>query len=111
MRWVRRYVHPRVLHETLLLVYFWLVSLIFTRSLIEIESPTARRPRASTSTSASTSPAYSSYGDMDSVLGDARLHRPPRRFVRTSTLAGSSSPPLIGTPSPTSPTVASRYSV
>ena len=54
---------------------------------------------------------YSSYGDMDSVLGDARLHRPPRRFVRTSTLAGSSSPPPIGTPSPTSPTVASRYSV
>ena len=33
--------HPKVLHE-LLLVYFWLFSLIFTRSLIEIESPTAR---------------------------------------------------------------------
>ena len=30
-----------------------------------------------------------------------RLHR---RLVRTSTFAGSSSPPLIGTPSPTSPT-------
>ena len=67
MRWVRRYVRPRVLHETLLLVYFWLVSLIFTRSLIEIESPTARRPRASTSTSASTSPAYSSSSTCDMV--------------------------------------------
>ena len=67
MRWVRRYVHPRVLHETLLLVYFWLVSLIFTRSLIQIESPTARRPRASTSTSASTSPASSSSSTCDMV--------------------------------------------
>ena len=67
MRWVRRYVRPRVLHETLLLVYFWLVSLIFTRSLIEIESPTACRPRASTSTSASTSPASSSSSTCDMV--------------------------------------------
>ena len=65
MRWVRRYVHPRVLHETVLLDYFWLVSLIFTRSLIEIESPTACRPRASTSTLAS--PAYSSSSTCDMV--------------------------------------------
>ena len=64
MRWVRRYVHPRVLRETLLLIYFWLVSLIFTRSLIEIESPTACRPRDSTSMSASPASSSSSTCDM-----------------------------------------------
>ena len=62
------YAHPEALREDLLLlIYFWLVSLIFTRSLIEIESPTARRPRASTSTSASTSPASSLSSTWDMV--------------------------------------------
>jgi len=32
------------------------------------------------------------HGDMDCALGDAHLHCPPRRFVRTSTFADSSSP-------------------
>jgi len=49
------------------------------------------------------------HGDMDGALGDAHLHCPPRRFVRTSTFAGSSSPSPIGTPSPTSPTVVSPH--
>ena len=47
------------------------------------------------------------YGDMDDALGDAHLHRLPRRFVRASPSAGSSSPPLIRTPSPASPIVVS----
>jgi len=46
---------------------------------------------------------------MDGALGDAHPHCPPRRFVRTSTFAGSSSPSPIGTPSPTSPTVVSPH--
>ena len=81
----------------------------FARSLIEIASPTARRLRASTSTSASTSPASSSsptlrHGEMAGTLGGARLRRRlHRRLVRTSTFAGSSSP------SPTSPTVVSPH--
>src|SRR6185312_8995587 len=49
------------------------------------------------------------HGDMDGALGDAHLHCPPHRFVRTSTFAGSSSPSPIGTPSPTSPTVVSPH--
>ena len=93
-------------------LFFLVISLFFTRALLEIESPTARRPHASTSTSASASPASSSsstvrHSDMDGALGDAHLCRPPRRLVRTSIFAGSSSPP------PTSPIVVSprTYSV
>ena len=99
-------------------LYFLVIPLFFTRALLEIESPTARRPHASTSTSASTSPASSSsstvrHSDMDGALADAHLCRPPRRLVRTSIFAGSSSPPPIGTPPPTSPIVVSprAYSV
>ena len=96
----------------MLLLYLFFIA--FSRFAIGIESPTACRPRASTSTSASTSPAsFSSttvwHGKMDGALGDARLHRPPRRFYRTSTLAGSSSSSPIGTPSPTSSTVISPH--
>jgi hypothetical protein len=85
-----------------------LLYLFFARSEIRIVSPTARRPQASTSTSASTSPASSSsttvcHGEMDGALGDARLRHPPRRFVRAWIFAGSSLPQPIRTPPPTSP--------
>src|SRR6185503_10503604 len=55
-----------------------------------------------TSTSASTSPASSSsstvrHSDMDGALGDAHLCRPPRRLVRTSIFADSSSSRLAHT--------------
>jgi len=49
------------------------------------------------------------HGDKDGALGDAHLHRPPRRFVCTSTLAGLSSSSPIGKPSPTLPTVISPH--
>ena len=97
------YAHPGLLHDLLLCVFS------FARSLIEIASPTARRLRASTSTSATTSPASSSsptlrHGEMAGTLGGARLRRRlHRRLVRTSTFAGLSSP------SPTSPTVVSPH--
>jgi len=91
------------------------INFSFARSEIGIASPTARRLRASTSTTASTSPASSSsptlrHGEMAGTLGGARLRRRlHRRLVRTSTFAGSSSPSPIGTPSPTSPTVVSPH--
>ena len=91
------------------------INFSFARSEIGIASPTARRLRASTSTSASTSPASSSsptlrHGEMAGTLGGARLRRRlHRRLVRTSTFAGSSSPSPIGTPSSTSPTVVSPH--
>ena len=95
-------------------LFFLVIPLFFTRALLEIESHTTRRPHASTSTSASTSPASSSsstvrHSDMDGALGDAHLCRPPRRLVRTSIFAGSSLPPPIGTPPPTSPIVVSPH--
>ena len=73
--------------------FFLVISLNFSfaRSEIGIASPTARRLRASTSTSASTSPASSSsptlrHGEMAGTLGGARLRRHlHRRLVRTST--------------------------
>ena len=46
---------------------------------------------------------------MDGALGDAHLHRPPRRFVRTSTLTSLSLSSPIGTPSPTLSTVVSPH--
>ena len=99
---------PRVLHKMLLCVFFFCS--ITDRDCV------AHRP--------STSRLYFDvgvdftglffvfdmrHGDMDGALGDAHLHCPPRRFVRTSTFAGSSSPSPIGTPSPTSPTVVSPH--
>ena len=49
------------------------------------------------------------HGDMDDALGDTHLRSPPHRFIRTSTLAGSSLSSRIWTPSQTSPTVVSHY--
>ena len=99
-------------------LFFLVIPLFFTRALLEIESPTARRPHASTSTSASTSLASSSsstvrHSDMDDALGDAHLCCTPYHLVRTSIFTGSSSPPPIGTHPPTLPIVVSprAYSV
>ena len=39
------YARPEVLHE-LLLICFLVIPLFFTRALLEIESPTTRRPHA-----------------------------------------------------------------
>jgi len=100
------YAHPGILQDLLLHRLFFCS--ITDRDCVTRRPSTSRLYRNVGVDFTSSSPTLR-HGEMAGTLGALLRRRLHCRLVRTSTFAGLSSPPPIGTPSPTSPIIVSPH--